>query len=832
MRSRLRHCFACQVAWCHFAAVVAVAPNERIADKAGLMRADNMDRDDIVLADERHDGARVANLLGPTTSEALHHAWWGHKFLSAAAGRLHSLVAAADNLYSMGHHTHLPLAVGVGSFLEFANATAGVPKANDKHSDSADVLNATMGANATSSDAARGLNQAKLATCIRFLVYLITVQSVAAIMFEVYHKRWAETNLDRELPRIDEQPHTAMHTLFTGLTDLCSPYFASEAGEKGRFYLATVTALSVSGLFVAFVHNLWQKEWWDVFQHREADRFVPLIGALVAIIIAATLAGVYQEYIKQMLLIHWRSFMTRRLYLLWLDKHNHFFMQIKRDNALMDNPDQRIQEDVGMFASSTLSLAFGWFESLGTLAVFGPVILYLEPTSPFGCRLPGWLLYFAVLWSAVGTVVTHVIGRNLIRLSFAQQRYEADFRRQAVHVQSNAESIVLYDAEGSEAEQLQSHFENIKVIFWQHMTYNKRLTFYTVAYSYVSVIIPFMILAPAFFKQEISLGDLFQLTGALGQVRGSLDWFINSYGPLTDWRATADRLLAFEDAIHATSLMRPSRQLLCSGSGKEEAAGQPDMEEHHEGSWLSLSVAEVSLPSGAVLWKDVCLQVQRGQKVLLSGPEGVGKSVLFKALAGVWPWVADCQIRWMQGEQQEVLFVPQRPALPKACSLRKTIAYPEAEDTYTDAEITAILQLVGLEVLLQDAMQEKEVDTVGDPLKAAVAAETREGCGLDRAADWSMRLSPGMQQRLAVGHVLLHKPRLLFLDEATSNVSKEAAVELYTLLMNHLPGDAAVISISHDVDTLRPFHDLHYTIEGEGEEKRLIAPGVAGTGEK
>jgi len=761
--------------------------------------------------------------------------------LVAAAGRLHALVAAADNAYAMGHHA--PLASTAGSFLEYANSTAATaPGAEnqEKHSDSADVLNQTLaGANATASDGDRGLNQAKLAMCIRFLLYLITVQTAAAIVFEVYHKRWAETNLERELPRIDEQPHTAMHTLFTGLSDLCSPYFASEAGEKGRLYLATVTMLSLTGLFVAFVHNLWQKEWWDVFQHREADRFVPLIGALVAIIIAATLAGVYQEYIKQMLLIHWRSFMTRRLYLLWLDKHNHFFMQIKRDKATMDNPDQRIQEDVGMFASSTLSLAFGWLESLGTLAVFGPVILYLEPSSPLGFRLPGWLLYFAILWSAVGTIVTHFIGRNLIRLSFAQQRYEADFRRQAVHVQSNAESIVLYNAEGSEADQLQSHFENIKVIFWQHMTYNKRLTFYTVAYSYVSVIVPFMILAPAFFEKEISLGDLFQLTGALGQVRGSLDWFINSYGPLTDWRATADRLLAFEDAIHATSLMRPSRQLVCAGSDKGDP---PEKEEQQQQSaWLALSVGEVSLPSGAVLWKDVCLEVQRGQKVLLSGPEGIGKSVLFKALAGVWPWVADCQIKWMDGEQQEVLFVPQRPALPKACSLRKSISYPEAEDTYTDAEITAMLQLVGLEVLLEDVIPDDEgaedgrekAAADGNLLNAVVASDTtHQGSGLDRTADWSMRLSPGMQQRLAIGHCLLHKPRLLFLDEATSNVSKDAAVELYTLLMNHLPGDAAVISISHDVDTLRPFHDLHYTIEGEGEDKRLIAPGVAGTGEK
>jgi len=717
-------------------------------------------------------------------------------------------------------------------------------RSSDRHATSSAHTESAHRVNSSAADAPQGdvhgraenfVSKESLQTYIHALLIVISLQVVAVVLFEVFHKQWSETSLDRQLPPIAEQPHSQMTSLFAGLGTLCGPYFATEAGTKGRLYLCAVAILSAAGLFVAFVHNMWQKEWWDVFQHRQAERFTPLIGQLVAIIIAAMLAGVYQDYIKQMLVIHWRSFMTRRLYSLWLHEHTHFFMQISGSKAGTENPDQRIQEDVRMFAESTLNLAFGCFESMGNLVVFGPVILFLEPSGPWGLRLPGWLLQFALLWSVTGSIMTHAVGRNLIRVSFAQQRYEADFRRQAVHIQSNAESIVLYNAENTEAQQLQEHFENIKVIFWQHMIYNKRLTFYTVAYGYLSFIIPFMVLAPAFFRKEISLGDLFQLTGALGQVRGSLDWFINSYGLLTQWRATADRLLSFEDAVSATAAMKPSQQLLCNTVSPKVEDAADDSEDPP---WLRLRVAEVRLPAGAVLWRNVSLEVQRGQKVLISGGEGIGKSVLFKAWAGVWPWVVDSEVQWAGGERQEVLFVPQRPALPKACTLRRCISYPELEVAYPDADIEEALQAVGLDGLLHlepnvggDEVGDSQVDDSPATSPGEEQPES-EVNGLDRVADWSMLLSPGMQQRLAIGHALLQQPRLLLLDEATSNVSREAAVELYTLLFSRLPGDAVVISISHDVETVRPFHDIHYQIEGVGEEKILVTPGVAGTGEK
>lgn len=657
----------------------------------------------------------------------------------------------------------------------------------------------------------------QLQTMLRGVGVLLAFQLVAVAAFEARHRQWAEADLNAPLLHAAPPKATPLMRMFDGLPQLVEPYLMSSAGQKGRIYASAVVSLGAIALSLSYVFNAWQREFWDNFQNRDAAKFPWTLGAFAVLISAWVLNDVYSQYIRAMLYINWRTFMTHRFVDLWLGGHAHFFMQLgvaAQANAQgVDNPDQRIQEDVHLFVSETIGISYAFLSSFGKILIFVPVVLVGSPAKAFGLvAVPGWLVFLAMGYSLAGTLLTHCIGGRLIDLSFARQRYEADFRHLAVHVRDHAESITLYASEANEGNNLRQHFERIKVVWWQHMMYTKRLSFFTLAYDHVQRLVPFFILAPSYFAQEISMGELMQLTGAIGQLCTALDWFINVYGPLTDLRATADRLLAFEASVQkAQECSKLAAGTVHTYRRKERPKAQEAAADEGDGEagLVCARLVDVAVPGGRILWKSVNLDIQLGQKVLISGPEGAGKSVLFKALAGIWPYVGSGQVRAPLNDVGEMLFVPQRPALPKNCSLRDAISYPEIGKAYSEAEVLTALQQVGLQDLLRDPCDK---------------ASEANAAGLNRVCDWSMHLSPGMQQRLAVGHVLLRRPHVLFLDEVTSNVSAEATVELYRSLVRGLPEGAVIVSISHDVDTLLPFHDVHYRATKDGEGLQLQPP--------
>lgn len=702
-----------------------------------------------------------------------------------------------------------------------------------------------------------------LESLIRILTVLVALECALAAAFEYSHRTLVNVDVDRPLPEVPETKRPPLHTIFDGMWQLSRPYFSSPGGVKGRICCVFIIALGLLGLFFAYVHNAWQKEWWDLFNKADSRRFPQLMGAYALLATAWMLTSVYLQYLRSWLYIDWREFMTRRLMRRWLSGHAHFLLQLGAGRV--DNPDQRIQEDVHLFVDSTTDIVPDFLSQLGSLVVFVPVVIANEPAKAFGVfQLPGWLLYLALIYALVGTLSTHIIGAPMINFSFARQRYEADFRHLALHVRDNAESVALYGSERTEERNLGEQFDRIKLVQWRQMVVTKRLAFFTSAFGFVQFLVPFFILAPSYFRKDISLGGLFQLTSAISSVAGALDWFLRVYGQLTDWRATADRLLSFEEAIdgvqtqalHAASAIKLSSGKLLADVGEDDqsdeqrgarggagvpadASGLTPPEEERGGAntRLRADIREVRLPSGEPIWRNIHVELEPGQRALISGPEGIGKSVLFKALAGVWPFVEGSDVQLPVEDASQVLFVPQRPALPKYCSLAEALAYPESRSAYRDETLLQALRDVKLEELLvydgpvdgpggEQASRGKAFEAESPAAKAAGSAggtspeRSSEG-GLDRVMNWSLRLSPGQQQRLAFAHVLLRKPGVLFLDEATSNVGKEAAVELYRTIMQQLPGDAAIVSISHDVDTLAPLHDVHLAVHGEGAAKEL-----------
>mmetsp|Transcript_75634 Transcript_75634/g.162178 ORF Transcript_75634/g.162178 Transcript_75634/m.162178 type:complete len:837 (+) Transcript_75634:61-2571(+) len=704
---------------------------------------------------------------------------------------------------------------------------------------------------------------ASLTFLVQVILLIVVVESIAVVFFESFHRRWANVDIGKPLPAYEEQPHTPLRNMFAGMPFLTAPYFGSPAGRTGRICVVAILSLNLLGLFLSWVHNIWQKEWWDLFNKSDAQRFPKLMRAFAILVVAYVFNEVYSQYITSWLYIEWREFMTNRLLKKWLSCHTHFHIQLssgtgggaagsQAQGERMDNPDQRIQEDVHLFVSSALDIVPAFLKSLGNLLVFVPVVLRMEPKKAFGSfELRGWLIYFAVCYAAMGAVSAHVIGWSMIRVSYTRQRLEADFRHHALHIHDNAESVALYNAEATEEEHMREHFERIKILQWRSMDVMKRFTIFNSAYGFVQFLVPFFILAPSYFRKEITLGDLFQLTGAIGNVAVALDWFINVYMPLTEWRATSNRLLSFEktiDAVQSQAAHLVSTVSLEGQSSQEEVTEGAGVigEGGNAASWLRVSIAEVRLPSGEPIWRDVLMELPRGHRVLISGPEGCGKSILFKALAGVWPLVEGSDVRLPIEDSSQVLFVPQRPALPKRCSLAQALAYPEPRAAYNDETLREALRDVGLEELeLQWGTGASEINSATASTRSSSGESGSEtitstslhagGAGSDGGAgstagttggfefeeNWTLRLSPGQQQRLAIGHVLLRRPQVLFLDEATSNVGKQAALELYNMLMEKLPEGTAIVSISHDVDVLAPLHDTHLTVEGQGASKEL-----------
>jgi putative ATP-binding cassette transporter len=361
----------------------------------------------------------------------------------------------------------------------------------------------------------------------------------------------------------------------------------------------------------------------------------------------------------------------------WLANHAFYRMELARftqpegatgKGTSPDNPDQRIQEDLNLFTSYSVSLSMGLLNALVTLASFVGILWGLSGAFDFkfngaSYEIPGFMVWMAVLYCVVGSVLTHYIGRPLIPLNFQQQRVEADFRHHMVRVREYSESIALDKGEAVERNQLDGRFGQVIGNYLRLLTAQKRLTWFTNGFGQAAVVFPFIVAAPRFFSGAIQLGELMQIASAFGRVQDSLSWFVDNYDRLASWRATTDRLTSFEQAISGQIAHDPSVEW----SQDATESGAP-----------SIADLTVRLPGGEVLLAGQTLAVAPGEQILLQGPSGSGKSTLFRSLAGIWPF-AQGRVRLPASS----MFIPQRPYFPNG-PLRDALAYPEPASRYTD----------------------------------------------------------------------------------------------------------------------------------------------------
>ncbi len=566
-----------------------------------------------------------------------------------------------------------------------------------------------------------------------------------------------------------------------------------------RTTLITIIAFSVFAVYVVKLLNDWNARFYNALQDKNEAVFWHELNYWTALVAVYIVVAVYRAWLQQLLTMRWRRWLSEVYFGDWLSDRTYYRMELAGHPA--DNPEQRIEEDCKTFTTQTLSLSLSLLTQLMTIATFVVVLWglsgsYVVPIFG-GVTVPGYMMWVAVVYSLLGSVLTYLIGRPLVRTYFMLERYDADFRYRMTRVRENAESIALYKGEENEAGRLKAAVGRIYDTWWELMRYSKRLTWLTSFYGQAATVFPFIVASPRYFSGDISFGALTQTAGAFGQVQGSLSWFVESYSTLADWAAVLERLTTFSDAMAREKAAAAARPQLTLEQGSPAA--------------ITLDHVSITRPDGQPLLADLTLEIARGEAVVLSGPSGSGKTTLFRLLAGLWPY-AEGRISLPAGAR--VLFLPQKPYLPIG-SLRDVLTYPQANDTGGAA------------------VEQQSAASADQPYIDALQA-----CGLGEltprlheSANWSMLLSGGEQQRLAFARALLLQPDWLFLDEATAALDAVSERHLYGLLRRRIPG-ATVISIAHRA-AVRAYHDRELSIDPLGHRitSRQLDASTAGAAE-
>jgi len=585
---------------------------------------------------------------------------------------------------------------------------------------------------------------------------------------------------------------------------LASPYWKSEERAMAWLLLCAVVALNLASVFMLVQVNAWYNNFYNAIQDYDQPGFVALLWYFLLLAAVYILIVVYQLYLNQMLQVRWRRWLTGRYTDRWLSGQTYYRMQLldAGTGAGADNPDQRISEDLRLMCDQTLDIGLGLMNAIVTLGSFVVVLWSLSGPATLSIggvelTIPGYMVWAAVAYAAIGTWLANLIGRPLVRLTFEQQRHEADFRYGLMRLRENSESVALYRGEAGERARLGERFGAVFANYWQLMRRQKKLTWFSNGYNQLATVFPFVVSAPRYFAKEIQLGGLMQISSAFGQVHGALSYLINAYPAIAAWKATVDRLTGFEQRMLDSEqrTLRDDRFLF--GEGVRVAAGmQPggDAAADTAAPVLSVRALDVALPDGRLLVTGLDLDIHAGDALLVSGPSGAGKSTLLRALAGIWPYG---QGQVTLPPRSDVLFLPQKPYLPLG-TLREAICYPGITLPADDPRLASVMERCGL---------------------------AHFSGRLDQTDLWAQVLSGGEQQRVAFARALLLEPALLFLDESTSALDEPSEEALHGLLQA-LPG-TTIVSVGHRRALWR-WHRRVLSAEGHG--RWALAPTRATPG--
>lgn len=543
---------------------------------------------------------------------------------------------------------------------------------------------------------------------------------------------------------------------------LISRYWKSEEKKSAYAYLLGIASLTIAAVYMTLLLNEWFNEFYSALQAYDSEAVYHGLLKFTVLAFAHIIFAVYAYYLQQTLALRWRRWLTKSYLSRWTGKTLYYRMEMFSDGT--DNPDQRISEDINLFTARTLSFGTGLLRSITTIFCFIFVLYKLSGEFSFTLAghtiaVPGYLVWAALFYSIIGTWLTHVVGKKLISLHFTQQKREADFRYAMVRLREMAESIAFYS--GTESAEKEGHilgnrFAKVVSNSIFIIKKEKELSWLTNFYGQVAIIFPFLVAAPRYLSKGISLGGLMQIANCFGKVQESMSYFVDVYASLAEWRSCVNRLLTFD------AHMEELEKFGALHEGKLT---------YKEGTTISFENLTIRLPDGKTILENRFETAKIGDRIIVKGPSGKGKTTLFRVLAGLWPYGEGNII---MPARDLVFFLPQKPYLPIG-TLKEAAIYPELSGD--EEEIKKYMDFAGLSHLIPH---------------------------LDEVSDWSHKLSLGEQQRLAFVRLFLLKPKYVLLDEATSAMDEAMEEKMYRELLKDK--ERTILSIGHR-STLDQFHN-------------------------
>jgi putative ATP-binding cassette transporter len=521
-------------------------------------------------------------------------------------------------------------------------------------------------------------------------------------------------------------------------------YWTSPDAKWGALLLAGAVALEIGAVEAVVLVSGAQRRTVESLEQRDSSAFIEMAALILGHSLLSVLISGLRIYLRQVLEVRWRRGLTGHYLARWIGAQA--CGQAQLHGGDVDNPDQRIAEDVRDFVASALGLSLSLLAAVASLVSFGGLLWSLSsgwviPLGGVERRVPGLLLWLAIAFAIVSMWLTHLVGRRLVPINYDRFHFEADFRYGLVRFRDHAEAVALGRGEAVERLGAVARFQRVVDVILRLVRAEFELGMLTGGLGQISSLVPLLVAAPSYFAGFVTLGLIVQTRVAYDQVSGALSWLVNAYREIARWRANVERLAAFADVMDETErdLARAGIRIDPSPAGS-----------------LRLVDLRLDAPDGRVILDGANAALGAGERVALVGAPGRGRTTLFRSLAGLWPFGVG-QIE--RPARERMLFLPQRPYLPIG-TLRAVASYPAAEGSFDEARIHDALAQVGLGHLAER---------------------------LDAAEPWEQQLPTHEQQLLGVARALLQQPEWLLLDEATSSLDESTERRIAELLLERLP---------------------------------------------
>ena len=539
-------------------------------------------------------------------------------------------------------------------------------------------------------------------------------------------------------------------------------YLSPKRSIKPLLFFVLIVTLTLFSVRLSLVHSTWYNNMYTALQEFNQTVFWEQMILFCFIAGFSVAAALISYYLNQRFSINWIEWLNTELLEKWMDKRAYYKSQYMGNN--LDNPDQRIQQDIQSYVKTTLSLSTGVIDAVTSMISYTILLWGLAgPMTLLGIEIPRAMVYLVFAYVIFTTLIAFWLGKPLIRLNFANEKLNANYRYSLIRVKEYAESIAFYAGEKVEKNRLYKQFRAVIDNMWDIVFRALKFSGFNLVVSQISVVFPLLIQVGRYFEKQIKLGDLMQTLQVFGKLHSNLSFFRNTYDSFAEYKATLDRLTGFHYSVEAA-----------------QKQSKTDITDHPTD--VIFQHLSVKSPMGKILIKDLNLTLTQGNSLLIQGQSGVGKTTLLRTIAGLWSY-AEGKIFC---PQHNTLFLSQRPYLPQG-NLLTALYYPDTTENVDLAKITRVLEQVQL-AHLQDRLEQEQ--------------------------DWSRILSLGEQQRLAFARLLLHKPKVAFLDEASASLDEGMEHAMYRLIREELP-NTTILSVGHR-STLVPLHQQQLELHTDG----------------